>query len=205
LQKSKEKEALSRREFTAYGQASLLLAEQILDLLPRYGCSLFVSAFPRGVKPGEGYNPSDLRRDYVQLFDRYGRFLAERQESGLIIMDQIEQSEDRRTMQRVGRYFGLTKRGQRHARHLVPIPFFVSSDMGYATQAADLCLYTLNWGYRATEIGMEAPVRQEITDRFASRIERLLWKPRKQKERSGITGLAYLPNPYQKALGRKES
>ena len=41
----------------------------------------------------------------------------------------------------------------------MPTPFFVSSDMSYAVQAADLCIYCIyciNWGFRLPARGMDA-------------------------------------------------
>ena len=68
---------------------------------------------------------------------------------GVLVMDETDKREDRRFVARMEGYFTTT--------WIVPTPFFVSSDMAYAVQAADLCIYCVNWGFRL-------PIRGEPTD-----------------------------------------
>jgi len=46
---------------------------------------------------------------------------------------------------------------------IVPTPLFVASDMTYAIQAADLCIYCVNWGFRVPTRGMDGEVRREVS------------------------------------------
>lgn len=48
--------------------------------------------------------------------------------------------------------------------------------MSYAVQAADLCIYCVNWGYRLPAQGMDAPVRPEIAEAFGSWLDRLQFR-----------------------------
>jgi len=94
---------------------------------------------------------------------------------GLLVMDEVEKTEDRRFAQRLHDYFVKTVPGRERSRWIVPSPFFVASDMALPVQAADVVIYALNWGYRhAAE--MTAPTRPEIENRFCSQIEKLKWK-----------------------------
>ena len=94
---------------------------------------------------------------------------------GLLVMDEVEKTEDRRFVQRLHDYFVKTGPGRERSRWIVPSPFFVSSDMALPVQAADVVIYALNWGYRHPA-EMTAPTRPEIERRFGARIERLKWK-----------------------------
>jgi hypothetical protein len=48
----------------------------------------------------------------------------------------------------------------------VPVPFFVESGLTRAVQAADVCIYAINWGFRLPSRGMDAAVRNEIAQEF---------------------------------------
>ena len=192
--------APSRSEFTAYGQACLQMAASMLSLLEKQNAVLFAVAVPRGVqKPPESHNPEDLRRDWVYLMDRYALFLREKQDQGLLVMDHIENSEDRRFMQRLERYFSLTQNGRSYAQCIVPTPLFVMSDMTYAIQAADLCIYCLNWGFRLPERGMNAAVRPEITQTSGTALAALQWHGVVEKEGRQYPrfSVCYLPRLYE--------
>ena len=207
LRKGLTQQPPSRSEFTAYGQACLQMASSMLDLLQRQEAVLFAVAVPRGVqKPPESHNPEDLRRDWVYLMDRYALFLEEKQEQGLLVMDHVENSEDRRFMQRLERYFSLTQNGRGYAQHIVPTPLFVLSDMTYAIQAADLCIYCLNWGFRLPERGMNAVTRPEITQSSEAFLSALQWRGGVKKDGREYSrfSVCYLPRLYEEAGKRKE-
>ena len=200
LRKGLDHLAPSRIEFTAYGQACLQMAASMLSLLEKQNAVLFAVAVPRGVqKPPESHNPEDLRRDWVYLMDRYALFLREKQDQGLLVMDHIENSEDRRFMQRLERYFSLTQNGRSYAQCIVPTPLFVMSDMTYAIQAADLCIYCLNWGFRLPERGMNAAVRPEITQTSGTALSALQWHGAVEKEGRQYPrfSVCYLPRLYE--------
>jgi len=71
-------------------------------------------------------------------------------------MDEVDESEDRRFVSRLQRYFTKTAPGRHRTTWIVPTPFFVASDMTYPLQAADICIYCVNWGFRLPSIGMDA-------------------------------------------------
>ena len=189
----------TRNEFTAYGQASLLTARGVFRLLQAHRASLFACAVPRGAaKPPASYNPEDLRKDFVFLMERYYYFLMEQNEAGLLIMDETERSDDRRLVQRLERYFTLTQVGRERAQRIVPPPLFVASDMTYPVQAADLCIYCLNWGFRLPEKGMDAQVRTEIADEFGPLLGRLQWQGNGRREGQTYPshGIVYVPDLF---------
>jgi len=170
LTKGLEKKKPIRAEFTAYGQACLEMATGICQLLDDHKAMLIASAIPRNVA----------------------------KEHGVLVMDEVEKTEDRRFVRRMERYFTKTDNGRYRTTWIVPTPFFVSSDMTYAVQAADLCIYCVNWGFRLDAIGMNAPKRDEIADTFGVWLSRLQY--RGQGHRGGQVfstfGIVYVPDPY---------
>ncbi len=199
LTKKLTKEVPSRSEFTAYGQASLLLARSIFRLLEEERAVLFASAVPRStIKPPTSHNPEDLRKDIVFLLERYTYFLMEKEETGLLIMDETEHTDDRRQISRLNKYFSLTAVGRERARHIVPTPLFVASDMTYPVQAADVCIYCINWGFRLPERGMDAPVRKEIAEEFGAALSRLQWRGQGSRQGAEYTsyGIVCVPDLY---------
>ena len=131
----------TRAEFTAYGQACLRMARETVGLLKRFEAVLLASAIPRGVVKPPDYRFDDyLRKDVVFLLERFFYFLEAKQEHGVLVMDETEKHEDRRFVARVEEYFTKTATGRQRTAWIVPTPFFVSSDMAYAVQAADLCI-----------------------------------------------------------------
>jgi len=71
--------------------------------------------------------------------------------------------------------------------------------MTSAIQAADLCIYALNWGFRLPQYGMDGPTRPEIAELFADWLGRLQF--RGQGYRDGVVfdtyGIVYVPDPYE--------
>ena len=118
-------------------------------------------------------------------------------------MDETEKHEDRRLAVQMERYFTKTDIGRHRTAWIVPTPFFVSSDMTYAIQAADLCIYCINWGFRLPSRGMDAERRNEIADMFGSAIAALQF--RGQGYRDGRVfdtyGIVYVPDPYEARAG----
>ena len=132
-------------EFTAYGQACLRMAQEIFGLLKRDKVVLLASVIPRGVAKPPDYKYDDyLRKDIVFLFERFFYFLEDKQEHGILVMDETEKREDQKFVARIERYFTKTTAGQSRTKWIVPTPLFVSSDMTAAVQAADLCIYCVN-------------------------------------------------------------
>lgn len=199
LQRGLEKASPSRDEFTAYGQACLLMAHGIFELLLNHEAVLFAAAIPREVtKTNNLVSEEFLRKDHVFLFERFFYYLETKQEHGMLVMDEVEKAEDRRFVQRLEAYFTRTGTGRYRTQWIVPSPFFVSSDMAYPVQAADLCIYCVNWGFRIPSQGMDAPIRQEIADDFSPWLRRLQF--RGDGFRDGKTfqsfGVVFVPQPY---------
>jgi hypothetical protein len=147
-------------------------------LLERHKAILFASVVPRGTaKPPAGAPPLPdiLRKDHIFLLERFFYFLERQRQMGLLVMDEVEKTEDRRFVQRLHDYFVKTGPGRERSRWIVPSPFFVASDMALPVQVADVVIYALNWGYRHPA-EMTAPTRPEIESRFGTRIESLKWK-----------------------------
>lgn len=114
-------------EFTAYGQASLLMARELFPLLESYGAILFAAAIPRKVvKPGTQEADAFLRKDQVFLLERLFFHLEAKREHGLLIFDETEKTDDRRFVRRVESYFTRTLTGRQRTQWIVPSPLFVS-------------------------------------------------------------------------------
>ena len=189
----------ARDEFTAYGQACLDMARGMMQLLRDHGAVLFATAVPRTMtRPVEPKLDELLRKDHVFLLERYFYFLEAQRDFGLLVMDEVDKAEDRKFVRRLEAYFSKTHKGQYRTAWIVPTPFFVASDMTYALQAADLCIYCVNWGFRLPSQGMDAPTRQEIADEFGPWLSRLQF--RGQGHEGGQVfdtfGIRFVANPY---------
>lgn len=199
LQKGLEKKSPSRDEFTAYGQACLEMARGIFELLRSHGAQVFAAAIPRSVqKPVDARAEEYLRKDQIYLLERFFYMLESERQHGLLVMDQCDVSEDRRFVRRLEAYFSKTQRGRYRTAWIVPSPFFVSSEMAYGVQAADLCIYCINLGFRLPRVGMNADTRPEIEEEFGPWLHALQF--RGEGHWDGKTfptwGICYVPEPY---------
>ncbi len=200
LAKGLTRVAPHRDEFTAYGQACLRMAQETFGLLKRYEVVLLASAIPRGVAKPPAYEFDDyLRKDVVFLLERFFYFLEDKREHGILVMDATEKRGDQRFVARMERYFTKTATGRSRTAWIVPTPLFVSSDMTYAVQAADLCIYCVNWGFRLPRRGMNAERREEIAGMFGAELASL--QLREHGYRDGRVfdtyGIVYVPDPYK--------
>ncbi|MCR9291858.1 MAG: DUF3800 domain-containing protein [bacterium] len=196
--KGLEKKTPTRDEFTAYGQACILMAEGIFDLLKSHKSKLFASAIPKSVRKPATYQAEEyLRKDQVFLLERFFYMLEAEKEHGILVLDEVEKTEDRRFVKKLHRYFSQTTTGRFRSSWIVPSPFFVSSDMTSAVQAADLCIYCVNWGFRLP-YGMNAEVRKEISDRFSIWLSELQFRGQAYREGRvfSVFGIVYVPDPY---------
>lgn len=194
-----EQRAPRREEFTAYGQACLQMAHGILAALQCHEAVLFAAAIPRTVAKPESWHADEfLRKDQVFLLERYFYFLEAKQEHGLLVLDAVEKQFDRKFVRQMESYFTRTQPGLYRSTWIVPAPLFVSSDLTSPIQAADLCIYLVNWGFRLPSQGMDAAVRTEIADQFGAALRQLQF--RGQGKRDGKTfdsyGICYVPSPY---------
>lgn len=178
LQAGLEKKAPKKDQFTAYGQACLLMADGIFEILERYQTKVFASAVPRGAgkpDPAAPPPPDILRKDHVFLLERFFYFLEKERQRGILVMDEVEEQADRQFVRKLEKYFNGTLKGRQRASWIVPSPFFVASNMTLPVQMADVLIYALNFGYRRKG-EMEAPCREEIASRYGRRIDGLKWK-----------------------------
>jgi len=193
------KKAPTRREFAAYGQASIAMAKRLFFLPEKHDARLFAAAISCEVEPRPGpLGEEVLRKDHVFLLERYYYFLEGVNEHGLIVMDETDEREDRKFVRRLERYFTKTLPGIERTYRIVPVPFFVSSDMAYPVQVADVCIYCVNWGYRLPSQGMNAPVRDEIAKEFGPLLDRIQYRGDAYKDGQVFKtwGILYVPNPY---------
>lgn len=113
LTKGLEQKTPARDEFAAYGQASLEMARGVFQLLRDHRATLFAAAIPRDVqRPRTVLADEFLRKDHVFLLERFFYFLESKQEHGLLIMDEVEKTEDRRFVKRLENYFRRTQMGR---------------------------------------------------------------------------------------------
>jgi hypothetical protein len=187
---------LTREEFTAYGQACLFMAKGIFQVLLDHDAKIFASVIP---VDSTNFSNADkekfFRKDHVFLLERYFYMLEKQSEDGLLVMDEVEKQLDRRFVERMHRYFRHTSNGQYRANFVIPSPFFVSSDMTYAIQAADVCIYAINWGYRLAY--MDKPARKEIAGEFEPLLKKLQFKGTLDNLGGHqVYGIVYVPNPY---------
>lgn len=200
LAKGQKKESPTRSEFTAYGQACMEMATGIFELLRRHKARLFAAAIPRrATKPNTIEATEYLRKDQVFLLERYFYFLEKAAEHGLLVMDEVGKVEDRRFLRRLEDYFRKTEMGRYRSAWIVPAPFFVSSDMAYPVQAADLAIYCVNWGFRLPNRGMNAPVRQEIADRYGQWLSQLQFRGEGYRDGAAYSsyGIVFVSDPYE--------
>ncbi|MBI4880543.1 MAG: DUF3800 domain-containing protein [Planctomycetes bacterium] len=200
LTKGLERKSPMRAEFTAYGQACLEMVTGTLQLLRQHKARLFAAAIPRSVRKPDTFEAEEyLRKDHVFLLERYFYFLEKESQHGLLVMDEVEKAEDRRFVRRLEAYFRRTETGRYRSGWIVPTPFFVSSDMAYPVQAADLAIYCVNWGFRLPNRGMDAPVRPEIAVKYRPWLAQLQF--RGEGYRDGAVydsyGIAFVPDLYE--------
>jgi len=199
LKKGKEGGRPTSVEFAAYGQACLEMARGVFDLLISHEARLFASAIARGVKPPSDFRETDyLRKDHVFLFERFSYFLEAQAEHGLIVMDESEKNLDKKFVAKMEAYFTRTSTGRNRSYYIVPAPLFVSSDMTYAVQAADICLYAINWGVRLPSLGTGLSRRDDIATEFEPKLRRLQWEGEGYRDGHVFRswGIVFVPDPY---------
>lgn len=199
LTKGLEKKPPTRDEFTAYGQACLEMARGIFQALRTYEARLFAAVIPTSVvKPATFEAEEYLRKDHVFLLERFFYFLEAEKQHGVLVFDQVDKGSDQRFVRRMERYFSRTNTGRYRSAWIVPVPMFVASDMSYAVQAADLCIYSLNWGFRLPALGMNAITREEIATEFGPWLNQLQYRGQRHREGNVYNsyGIVYVPDPY---------
>jgi hypothetical protein len=197
LRKGFEKVSPTSSEFCAYGQACIEMARGIFQLLHDHKALLFASIIPKGTGKATGPIEGLLRKDQVFLLERFFYLLEHEQQHGLLVMDGTEKNNDRKFVRQMEAYFLKTTTGRFRSQWIVPTPFFVSSDMAYPIQAADLCIYCINWGFRLPSQGMNEPVREEIHTEFGEWLRSLQFYGDAYRDGQVYEtwGICYVPNP----------
>jgi hypothetical protein len=190
--------APSEIEFRAFGQACMEMARGIFRLLEGHEARVFAAVVPRTTKKPKTTKAAEyLRKDQVFLLQRYFTFVHAKKETGLLVFDETDDSADLHFIRQIERYFTRTSTGRFRATAIVPVPLFVNSDLTRAIQAADVCIYALNWGFRVPK-GMEAEVRPEIQTEFSDWIYKLQAYGKDSTD-SGVHswyGIVYVPEPF---------
>lgn len=175
------------------------MAQGIFELLRNHKAKLFAVAIPKEVTKPETFEAEEfLRKDQVFLLERFFYFLEAEREHGLLVMDEVDKTEDRRFVRRLESYFTNTQTGKYRSAWIVPTPFFVSSDMTYPVQAADLAIYCVNWGFRLPSRGMDAMAREEIAEKFGPWLSQLQFRGQGYREGNVYQqyGIVFVPDPY---------
>jgi hypothetical protein len=199
--------APSEIEFRAYGQACLEMSRGVFRLLQTHEGKIFAAVVPRATKKPASFQALEyLRKDQVFLLERYFNYISAKNETGLLVFDETDRTADSHFIRQVERYFTKTSQGRFRATAIVPVPIFVSSDLTRAIQAADICIYALNWGFRTAKT-MTAEVRDEIRDEFAAWIKTLQASGKTLTEEGtrSWNSIVYVPEPFGEAMsGQKK-
>jgi len=148
------------RHNIAYAQAGLLFVDELLPLIRSHNGIAFAAIVPSShVKPNKLVERQFVRRDLKYLMAAYYYMLEEKNDSGVLVLDETDRSDDKRFLQRLERYFSTNSDGQRHAGLILPTPLFTGSDMSYPVQAADVICYLISHGFR-----IEGMVKSQRTD-----------------------------------------
>jgi hypothetical protein len=181
------------------------MAEGIFEIIYRCDAKLFASMIPQGIdKPSTKTQEYFLRKDHVFFLERYYHFLESKNEDGLIVMDETDKASDRNFVSKLQCYFSKTQQGRLRSTRILPSPFFVSSDMAYSVQAADLAIYCINWGFRLESSGINSEVRPEIREKFSPWINKLQFHGERIEgdKKYQLHGIVFVPDPYESRTDR---
>ena len=134
---------------------------------------VFASIVPRDApQPRDG---SILRKDFAYLFQRIHCHVCDGPDHahGVLIFDEQDKALSQGLLDQIHRYFVDTERGKQRAERMIPMPFFVHSELTPAIQLADIVAYIINWGLRMSR--MAEPVRAELKP-FADKVFRLRYQ-----------------------------
>lgn len=198
LQKNASGESADSTELAALAQAKLDFVNRALDLAAECAMTVFASIVPRDAPRQR--DRTILRKDFSYLFQRIHCHVCDQEPNahGVMIFDEQDPALSLRLLDQIHRYFIETDRGQQRAERMIPMPFFVHSDLTPAIQVADLVAYIVNWGLRMSR--MPEPAREELRP-FADKVFALRYEglevplnPRRSKRGKKIWGIAYIPD-----------
>jgi hypothetical protein len=172
-------------ELLAMAQAKLAFTKAVLNLAHRYGAVAFASVVPRDAP--QQRDRTFLRKDFAYLFERIHCHVCDgpRHGHGVLIFDEQDPALSQQLLDQINRYFAGTDRGRQRAKRMIPMPFFVHSDLTPAIQVADIVAYVVNWGLRLPR--RQEPVRAELQP-FAEQILRMRYDGREVRVQRGRKG-----------------
>lgn len=185
----------------AYAQAGVMFVSKLLELVKEERGFAFASIVPaKHQKPPTSISRNYVRRDIAYLMERFYYFLEEKEEDGILVLDETDRTDDRRFLQRLERYFSSHETGKAHCRCILPTPLFTESNMSYPVQAADVVCYLVSQGFRVPS--MTLPARGDLKPGWLKLLEAL----RYQSVRTTKTGdmltlhsLVYVHEPWRGA------
>jgi hypothetical protein len=117
----------------------------------------------------------------------------------LLFMDETDRTDDKRFIDRMSSYFTGTEKGRERSRHIMPVPFFVASEMNVGVQAADIVLYCINNGFRLARGQENTGTRADIQERYEKRLAHLQWMGSVDTRDAGWVnsqGIVHIPDPF---------
>ena len=197
LAKNERGENVGPEELAALAQAKLAFADQALDLASRFEMTAFASIVPRDAP--QQRDGLFLRKDFAYLFQRIHCHVCDQEDHahGVLIFDEQDRALSQRLLDQIHRYFVETDRGQQRAERMIPMPFFVRSNLTPAIQIADLVAYIANWGLR---MGRMTELAREELKPFADKVFALRYRGREvplvrrfgKRRGKQIWGIAYI-------------
>jgi Protein of unknown function (DUF3800) len=160
LVKNERGENAGFHELLGLAQAKLAFVDAALDLAHEFGMTVFASIVPRDAP--QQRDASILRKDFAYLFQRIHCHVCDGPDHahGVLIFDEQDKALSQSLLDQIQRYFVGTERGKQRAERMIPMPFFVHSELTPAIQLADIVAYIVNWGLRMSR--MSEPVRNEL-------------------------------------------
>lgn len=185
---------------SAYAQAGLLFVNKLLDLIKQSGGTVFASVVPANYgKPPVGISSGYVRKDICFLFERFYSFLEEKQDDGMLVLDETDRADDKKFLGRMERYFSAHEKGKQHAKLVLPTPLFTASDMSYPVQAADVVIYLIAHGYRLPN--MTVAVRDDLKKNWIDKVARLQFETRRTDAYGTsytLRSIVYVPDPWSR-------
>lgn len=202
-----ENRSPTRKDMCAYGRACLKMVSTILNLMRKHEMFIFAGVIECGIKKPKDENyPDFLRYDMVRLLEVFHMFIEERNESGIMVMDQCEATFDNKFKRQLENYFMFSNSGKSYAYRIMPEPLFIESSTNYLIQVADLCVYIINTGYRKA-MSMIRPAREEIRDLFENKIHELQYQRKEMGPKNTLTirySIRFHPDPYKENKYKKK-
>lgn len=188
--------------WNAFGRSSINLVRKIPSVVKEHGGFLFASMIPRGTghRP-EGVDHDFVRKDIAFLLERFFYFLEDHDTTGILVLDESDRTDDRRTLLRIQRYLGSHVEGRRFSRRILSTPLFAESHGHYPIQVSDVLIYSLATAFRRPWLTSEVVMREDVRDLLDSGIEDLIYKTTKYTtdHSSYVSRSVFLvPQPWHK-------